>query len=68
MRVLDPRGKVGALVDDVCLSEALRDIADFPVQLDQDIAHRVVHEWVVGAMQLRRADLHRLLGIENRWQ
>ena len=55
-------------MDHVGLGESGFDVADFTVQLEQDVVVLVVGERVVVAVQLRRTVGHRLLGIEHRGQ
>ena len=66
--VLDTGREVGALVDHVGRGETGCDVADLAVQFEQDVAHFVVGERIVIAVQLGRALGHRLLGVEDRRQ
>ena len=65
MHVLHARGRVGLLVDDVGLLEALRDVADLALQGAEDVA--VVGRRVL-VVQDRRAGLHGGYRIEHRRQ
>ena len=55
-------------MDHVGVGETGCDIADLAVQFEQDVAHFVVGERIVIAVQLGCALGHRLLGVEDRWQ
>ena len=66
MDVLHARGRVGVLVDDVGLLEALRHVADLALQGAEDVA--VVGDDLALVVEDRRAGFHGGHGIEHRRQ